>query len=130
MYEYVHAPMQYMGTQMFLIVCVTVVFILSPQVSKHGFFSFGSAYTSSYQYKFSSTSSPNYIVAPFSSYIDIYTTGRVIYQTFTRGTLEYVSYFIRRQMGNSFSGTWMLVAYWDSVPEYGQSSSIVRVSTF
>ena len=101
--------------------------ILSPQVSKYGLFTFGSAYTSSSPYKFTSTSSPNYIVAPFWSYIDIYTTGRVQYQTFTTGEtqLEIVSLFIRRQMDNSFSGTWMLVAYWDSVPERYQSTSIV-----
>ena len=111
-------------------VCYSSFFyILSPQVSKYGLFSFSSAYIGAYGYTFSPTSYPNYIVAPFWSYIDIYYVGRVLYQTFTTGAtqLDTVSLLIRRQIKNSFSGTWILVAYWDSVPEYGQSTSIVNI---
>ena len=91
-----------------------------PQVSSNGLFSFGSAYNGWITHTFSQDSSRDYVVAPFWSDIDLRIAGSVLFQDFTTGEaqLDTVSQFIRAQMKNSFSGTWMLVAYWDSVPEY------------
>ena len=104
------------------------IFLFPLQINQDGFFSFGSSYTSSVPHTFSLTSPHHYIVAPFWGDIYTYYTGSIRYQIFTTGAaqLDTVSLFIRRQINSSFSGTWMLVAYWSSVPEYGHSSSIVR----
>ena len=97
-------------------------------------FSFGSTFISTSTSPFSSTSAQNYVIAPFWSDIDISRGyGNIKYQSYyynfdgstARSLLNQVSTFINGQLDTSFSGTWMLVAEWDQVPEYSESTSLV-----
>ena len=67
-------------------------------------------------------------MAPFWSDVDIRVIGEIFYEVHSAGDsarsddlLASVSEFITNQMGNQFSGSWMLVAQWDEVPEYSFS---------
>ena len=63
------------------------------------------------------------IVAPFAADITTSRTGDVRYsESFTNSQLNDVSEHIRFETGNSFYGTWMLVAEWNGVPLSSQSS--------
>lgn len=76
---------------------------------------------------FSSTTTYNYVVAPFWADVDITISGYIAYATFTSGSpvLNQLSSFIRDQEDSFFSGNWMIVAEWNSVPEYGRSRFVV-----
>ena len=68
------------------------------------------------------------IVAPYSADIDPSTGGSVRYTDFMDISQLYtVSYFIRSQSNADFYGTRMMIAEWDSVPEF--SGSDVSVNT-
>ena len=72
------------------------------------------------------------IVAPFFTDIDISDgIGQINYETHTRSTSEYaisqVDSVINQQAETDFSGRWMLVATWDGVPPFGDTSTVSNV---
>ena len=98
----------------------------------NGYFSMGKTpqYTSLDYFPGSSSYS---VVAPFAADIDTSRTGSVKYTQFTTtdsSQMSRVSTFIRSQTGNSFYGTKMMVAEWNGVPEYGESTVSCKVSTY
>ena len=101
------------------------------QISSNGLFSFGYGNTAYRPHTLSSTNlGDNYIIAPFwgdSDLRDDSVEGSVLYQSFTAGAplLGIVNSFIRSEVENSFSGSWLLIAKWDRVPEFSESNSIV-----
>ena len=72
----------------------------------------------------------NYIVAPFLADSDIRIGGTISFQIYTSvngsSELRQVSQVINDRRRESFSGTWMLVARWTEVAQYGGSSNVVR----
>jgi len=81
---------------------------------------------------FSSTSF--HLVAPFWGDAITTISGSIFYEvhssvagsaTGSLMPLNIVSAFIRSMDGGTFSGTWMLAAEWDQVPQYSQSTSQV-----
>ena len=99
-------------------------------MSTDGYFSLGSTPPSSTLYTFSSFRSYS-VVAPFAADTSITYRGSVRYNTFTTGdtNINIVSSHIRSELGGSFSGTWMIVADWYNVPQYGGSSVSVWTHT-
>lgn len=97
------------------------------QVSTNGLLSFGNSIIAYRSVQFTSTSTINYVVAPFWTDIDIRMSGYIAYATFTTGSaaVSQLSSFIRDQEHSLFSGTWMILAEWNGVPHYSGSSSIV-----
>ena len=95
-----------------------------------GYFSLGSIPPSPTLYTFSTSRSYS-VVAPFAASISTTQTGSVRYNTFTTGdtNINTVSSYIRSQLGGSFSGTWMIVADWYYVPQYGGSTVSVCTPT-
>ena len=95
-----------------------------------GYFSLGSTPPSSTLYTFSTSHSYS-VVAPFAASISTASTGSVRYNTFTTGdtNINTVSSHIRSELGGSFSGTWMIVADWYNVPQYGGSTVSVWTHT-
>ena len=59
-------------------------------------------------------------MAPFWDDADTrFGNGRVSYAVYDSGyALEHISGFIRRRKPSDFQGTWMVVAFWDSVRHY------------
>ena len=77
-------------------------------------------------------SSSNYIVAPFVADTNIATgTGNVSYEvhntTTSPGLLSRVNSYVQEIKHSRFSGTWMLVTEWNTVPQSGQSTSRVLI---
>ena len=71
------------------------------------------------------------VVAPFAADIDTTRRGSVKYTQFTTSDssqMSRVSTFIRSETGDSFYGTRMMVAEWDGVPEYQESTVSYKVS--
>ena len=102
------------------------------QVGTNGYFSFGIRRTITRPSLFSSTSSYNYLVAPFGADIDIRQYGYISYEVHNTSAgsssialLNRVSTFISNQQNTRFSGNWMLVATWNRVPAFSGSSSAV-----
>ena len=95
-----------------------------------GYFSLGPTPPSSTLYTFSTSHSYS-VVAPFAASISTSSIGSVRYNTFTTGdtNINTVSSYIRSGLGGSFSGTWMIVADWHNVPQYGGSSVSVCTHT-
>ena len=62
------------------------------------------------------------VVAPFAADIDTSSTGYVRYSESFNSQLTVVSELIRSETETSFYGIWMLVAEWNGVPLYSQSS--------
>ena len=69
------------------------------------------------------------VVAPFWNSADIQREGNVVYKVYSAGDntksnelLDYVSRYVSAndQRAANFSGTWMLVVDWNSVPPYPQ----------
>lgn len=67
----------------------------------------------------------SFLVAPFWNDHDLRLDGSLTYNTYRIGVsqasdylLNNVSTFIRNKEGVNFTGSWMLVAYWDSVHPY------------
>ena len=103
------------------------VIIIWFQVATNGYISFGQRVTSLESPSlFNEFSTPNYIIAPYWSDIDTRSAGSVSYELHTNTTspslLHRVSKFIRQREQNSFAGTWMLVADWNSIPSPGNMS--------
>ena len=101
-----------------------------------GYFSLGFTPPSPTLDTFSPSSSYS-VVAPFAASISTAYTGSVRYNTFTTGdtNINTVSSHIRSELGGSFSGTWMIVADWYNVPQYGRTNvsvctPILRASHF
>ena len=95
-----------------------------------GYISLGSTPPSSTLDTFSPFSSYS-VVAPFAASISTAYTGSVRYNTFTTGdtNINTVNSYIRSELGGSFNGTWMIVADWYNVPQYGGSSVSVWTHT-
>lgn len=105
-------------------------FSLCVQVSTNGYFSFGEAAAYNNPQLFSPSSPSAYIVAPFWANNDISNrVGNITYEVHTAETspsyMMLVSSFISQQKQVKFSGNWMLVAYWNDVPQFGGSLSAV-----
>ena len=103
------------------------------QVSTNGFFSFGEAAVYNTPQLFSPSSPPAYIVAPFWANNDISNrVGNITYEIHTTETspsyTTLVSSFISQQQQVKFRGSWMLVAHWNGVPQFG--GSLAAVSSF
>ena len=85
--------------------------------------SFGQRASLKKPYLFNESNTVNYIVAPFWSDMSTRTSGSVSYVIHTNKTssslLHTVSKFIRHMETNQFSGTWMLLAEWNSIPQPG-----------
>ena len=99
------------------------------QVTTDGYLSFGRPVACCPDLSLSSTIS-HYIVAPFEANTNIASgTGRVSYEvhdmTTSSGLLSKVNRHIQQNMQVRFSGTWMLVVEWNSVPQFGQSTGMV-----
>lgn len=71
------------------------------------------------------------VIAPFWNNVDIQREGSVLYKIYSVGAnsksdklLDRVSRFVsaKDERAFNFSGTWMLVVDWNSVPPYSQSS--------
>ena len=102
------------------------------QVGTNGYFSFGTRQTVYRPSLFSSTSTPNYLVAPFWADINTNIHGSISYEVHTTSAgssstalLNRVNTFITNQQNIQFSGTWMLMASWNQVSQLGGSSSVV-----
>ena len=108
--------------------------VLFFQVITNGFFSFGVPNTDCCPELFSTSDLPTYRVAPF--WEDIITTqgGKISYQVFssaqTPDTLHQVSTFVSYQTNATFSGSWMLVAEWNAVPQFNGLSKLVSPVVF
>ena len=104
------------------------------QVSSNGFFSFDTEVTYSTPQLFSSSSPQDHLVAPFWANNDISNrVGSISYEVHSSGTtsdyISSVSAFISQQKEVRFSGTWMLLAEWNSVPQFGGPLTIVSTKT-
>lgn len=73
---------------------------------------------------FNGTDTLRYMIAPYWSDINTRSIGSVSYEVHSNQTslllLHKVSKFIRQKEQSQFSGTWMLVAEWNSVPSPGK----------
>ncbi len=89
-------------------------------------FSFGRDGTFSSPVVFPGTSTSNYLVAPFWARHDISTIGEVSYEVHNNSTglLSIVSNFIRQEENNAFVGTWMVVAEWRDIPQFGSTAPV------
>ena len=108
--------------------------IINMQVSTEGYFSVGDTLSRVYNVpqRFSSSSPFTHFIAPFWSNSDISNrVGNVSYEVHTRyhapNLINLVSSFISQQQQVQFNGTWMLVARWNNVPQFG--GSLTDVST-
>ena len=102
-----------------------IIINFSLQVATNGYFSFGRrvAYLQDPS-PFNESDIHKYIVAPYLSDIDTTSTGSVFFEEYTNRTnlslLQRVSNFIQQREQNKFTGTWMLVAEWNSVIKSGK----------
>ena len=101
----------------------------SLQVGTNGYFSFDKVFTDYTPYEFPGSSKVS-LVSPFFSDIDTsYGTGIIRYEVHTLSqsptVLAEVSRIINEHTGEAFAGSWLLLAEWRNVPEYGRSQRIV-----
>ena len=71
-------------------------------------------------------------MAPFLADIDISEgVGQIDYEIHTEATSESILYevnsLINEHAGTEFNGKWMLVATWDDVPPYGDTSVVSSI---
>ena len=68
-----------------------------------------------------------YLVTPFWDDVDIQVVGDISYQVYLTGNplLDTVNTIISNEENINFSGHWMLVAEWNSVPAYDSSPNQV-----
>lgn len=97
------------------------------KVSSNGLFSFGRSVEFFSPVLFPNSSSYRYIIAPFWADHDPRPTGQISYEVHSSNTelLSVVNRFIRQQAATNFEGSWMLVAEWNNVAEYGFSADKV-----
>ena len=90
------------------------------QVSSNGLLSFNRSTNFFNPVLFPNSTSYSYIVAPFWADHDPRPAGQISYAVYSTNSevLSTVNRFIRQQTGTNFEGSWMLVAYWDNIPEY------------
>ena len=84
----------------------------------NGVISFGFRETA---YRYTLEHMDQFIVAPFWGDIDISTNqGTIRYEVHQSpsAAIDQVDSYISSKIGSPFAGTWMLVAYWDNVPEF------------
>ena len=76
---------------------------------------------------FPNSTSYQYMVAPFWADHDPRPSGKISYKTYSNnsGILSTVNRFIRQQTSTSFAGTWMLLAKWKDIVEYGAEDDMV-----
>ena len=113
--------------------------LLSFQVGTNGIISFGSGF-----YEWNSELFPGleadvsnvYLAAPFWSDVDISSGfGSIFYEILSAGDdrsedlLASVSDFITNQTDRQFSGSWMMVAQWNEVPEFSFFGANDQVTT-
>ena len=103
------------------------------QVSTNGYFSFGTNIMYSKPELFSEYSPSSYVVAPFWAQNDIsHRVGHVAYEIHdsenSGNYLSLVSTFISGHQQVHFNGTWMLLAEWNSVPQFQGSIMVVSVT--
>ena len=94
------------------------------QVATNGYFSLGRRITHlENPSPFNESNVYKYIVAPYLSDIDTRSTGSVSYEVYSNRTnlslLQRVSSFIQQKEQNRFTGTWMIIAEWNSVVDSG-----------
>ena len=94
------------------------------QVITNGYLSLGSRYIDFTPRRFPAD---DFIIAPFWSDVDIRSVGDISYEIHTSSTaaMSLVSTFISQRQQIDFTGTWMLIAYWNNVPRFGRSTSNV-----
>lgn len=96
------------------------------QVGTNGIFSFSEPFYSAGATAFPGTSTTvarAYLVAPYWDDVDIRLAGNISYEVHSRRDnnpgsnqlLDDVSNFVEMSTGQSFQGTWMLVAEWEEV---------------
>ena len=101
------------------------------QVGTNGIFSFARRFYFHSPEPFPGASSSSYLVAPFWSDNDISNgVGQVSYEIHPYRTeaVIWTSKFITEQRQTDFSGSWMLVAEWKNVPEFGSTTTSVSHS--
>ena len=69
------------------------------------------------------------MVAPFWADHDPRPGGEISYEVYNTSSeiLSVVNRFIRQQIDVDFDGTWMLLAKWDSIPEYRSDPDVVGI---
>ena len=93
-------------------------------MGSNGILSFGTSYNPFSNSQFTSTSQ-NYLIAPFWDDINIVNGGTISYEIFESGyLLDQVNSFIRARRPTTFRGTWMLVAYYYEVQPYSGSGEV------
>ena len=88
--------------------------------------SFGKPYVEYRPFEFPSPDVHDFsIVAPFFFDVDIRTTGNITYEVHTGGhILDFVSAFVTKEEGIPFKANWMLLAYWNAVPAFGEQNKV------
>ena len=118
------------------VIKIIILHLHATQVVTNGFFSFGRPVVYYEPLLFPGGSQYEYLVAPFWADIDIeYNDGGEIFyqvQVHSKGNssasdelLDEVSAFISSDQQTAFSGSWMLVATWDSVEMYEDENDYV-----
>jgi len=113
---------------------ITMLILVSPQVSTNGIISFGEEFTQVTNTLFPSTLANvhySYAIAPYWADIDARFQGEVWLETHIRDQdrtsadlLDMVSEFVRSQTANTgFTGDWMMVAKWDAVRMYSGAAA-------
>ena len=97
------------------------------QVSTNGFFSFDREVSFTNPQLFSPSFSDAALVAPFWADNDISNrVGAISYEVHSSGSpISRVSTFISQQQQVQFSGSWMLLAEWNNVPQFNGSTDDV-----
>ena len=100
------------------------------QISSNGFFTFDSEVTYSTPQIFSTTFPPAYMVAPFWANNDLPNRiGSISYEVhnheISSNYISSVSAYISQQQQVRFNGSWMLLAEWNNVSQFGGSLSVV-----
>lgn len=99
------------------------------QVGTNGYLSFDKVFTDYVTFEFPGDGHVT-LVAPFFTDIDISKgTGSITYEVHTPKNSEAlfsgINAVINDQMKTNFTGSWLIVAEWKNVPEFGGSKYIV-----
>ena len=104
------------------------------QVCTNGLFSFGTPQPICCPSLFTSTSPIQPVIAPFWADINVNSGGFILYEIHTNSTssalLTQVNEFIQTQHQNNFAGTWMLVAEWNNVPQFGSTRPVSYIIVY
>lgn len=102
---------------------------MTVQVGTNGYLSFDKVFTDYESFEFPGQGHVT-LLAPFFADIDISKgTGSISYEVHTvrqsEAIFSVVNRIVRERVDSEFSGTWLLVAEWRDVPEFGRSQYIV-----